>query len=82
MVRRASPLVETGMLVVDSVVSSYFSLYIFSIRDFSSCVLTAVFQVPGGPAHNHLEPGDILIRMNGEVSMSLDACKAANDTFS
>ncbi|XP_075105936.1 protease Do-like 7 isoform X2 [Nicotiana tabacum] len=23
--------------------------------------------VPGGPAHNHLEPGDVLIRMNGEV---------------
>lgn len=42
LVRHASPLVETGMLVVDSV-------------------------VPGGPAHNHLEPGDILIRMNGEV---------------
>lgn len=30
-----------------------------------------LMQVPGGPAHNHLEPGDILIRMNGEVSMSL-----------
>ncbi|MCD7470175.1 serine protease, partial [Datura stramonium] len=23
--------------------------------------------VPGGPAHNHLEPGDVLFRMNGEV---------------
>ncbi|XVE72190.1 hypothetical protein DITRI_Ditri11bG0019100 [Diplodiscus trichospermus] len=23
--------------------------------------------VPGGPAHNHLEPGDVLVRMNGEV---------------
>lgn len=23
--------------------------------------------VPGGPAHKHLEPGDILIRINGEV---------------
>lgn len=26
-------------------------------------------QVPGGPAHKHLEPGDVLIRINGEVSM-------------
>nr|GLL19295.1 protease Do-like 7 isoform X2 [Ipomoea trifida] len=24
-------------------------------------------QVPGGPAYNRLEPGDILLRMNGEV---------------
>lgn len=24
--------------------------------------------VPGGPAHKHLEPGDVLIRLNGEVS--------------
>ncbi|XP_022727837.1 protease Do-like 7 isoform X1 [Durio zibethinus] len=23
--------------------------------------------VPGGPAHNHLEPGDVLVRVNGEV---------------
>lgn len=43
LVRHASPLEETGMLVVDSV-------------------------VPGGPAHKHLEPGDVLIRLNGEVS--------------
>lgn len=42
LVRQASPLSETGMLVVDSV-------------------------VPGGPAHKHLEPGDVLVRMNGEV---------------
>lgn len=42
MVRHASPLGETGMLVVDSV-------------------------VPGGPAHKQLEPGDVLVRMNGEV---------------
>lgn len=42
----------------------------------------AVLQVPGGPAHNHLEPGDILIRINGEVSMSRGACKAAYDNFS
>jgi S1-C subfamily serine protease len=42
LVRHASPLGETGMLVVDSV-------------------------VPGGPAHTHLEPGDVLVRMNGEV---------------
>ncbi|XP_041003350.1 protease Do-like 7 [Juglans microcarpa x Juglans regia] len=41
-VRHASPLGETGMLVVDSV-------------------------VPGGPAHKHLEPGDVLVRVNGEV---------------
>ncbi|XP_023761570.1 protease Do-like 7 isoform X1 [Lactuca sativa] len=43
LVRHASPLTETGMLVVDSV-------------------------VPGGPAYNHLEPGDVLVRMNGEVT--------------
>ncbi|XP_076901574.1 protease Do-like 7 isoform X1 [Bidens hawaiensis] len=42
LVRHASPLTETGMLVVDSV-------------------------VPGGPACKHLEPGDVLVRMNGEV---------------
>ncbi|KAL3637761.1 Protease Do-like 7 [Castilleja foliolosa] len=42
LVRNASPIEETGMLVVDSV-------------------------VPGGPAHKHLEPGDVLIRLNGEV---------------
>ncbi|ERN04348.1 protease Do-like 7 isoform X1 [Amborella trichopoda] len=41
-VRQASPIGETGMLVVDSV-------------------------VPGGPAHKHLEPGDVLVRVNGEV---------------
>ncbi|KAL4577571.1 hypothetical protein LXL04_013680 [Taraxacum kok-saghyz] len=43
LVRHASPLTETGMLVVDSV-------------------------VPGGPAHKQLEPGDILIRMNQQVT--------------
>ncbi|KAL6587827.1 Protease Do-like 7 [Orobanche minor] len=43
LVRHASPPVETGMLVVDSV-------------------------VPYGPAHKHLEPGDVLIRLNGEVT--------------
>ncbi|XP_043703011.1 protease Do-like 7 isoform X2 [Telopea speciosissima] len=42
LVRHASPIDETGMLVVDSV-------------------------VPGGPAHKHLEPGDVLVRVNGEV---------------
>ncbi|KAM0068090.1 putative htrA2 peptidase [Helianthus debilis subsp. tardiflorus] len=43
LVRHASPLSETGMLVVDSV-------------------------VPGGPAHKLLEPGDVLVRMNKEVT--------------
>ncbi|XP_023751918.1 protease Do-like 7 [Lactuca sativa] len=43
LVRLASPLSETGMLVVDSV-------------------------VPGGPGHKKLEPGDVLIRMNNEVT--------------
>ncbi|GMP31073.1 hypothetical protein CsSME_00005446 [Camellia sinensis var. sinensis] len=42
MVRNASPVGETGMLVVDSV-------------------------VPGGPAHSLLEPGDVLVRINGDV---------------
>lgn len=42
MVRQASPIGETGMLVVESV-------------------------VPGGPAHQHLEPGDVLVRVNGEI---------------
>ncbi|KAI3726423.1 hypothetical protein L1987_66220 [Smallanthus sonchifolius] len=42
LVRHVSPLTETGMLVVDSV-------------------------VPGGPAYKHMEPGDVLVRMNGEV---------------
>ncbi|XP_027334945.1 protease Do-like 7 isoform X4 [Abrus precatorius] len=41
-VRHASPVGETGMLVVDSV-------------------------VPGGPGYKHLEPGDVLVRVNGEV---------------
>jgi hypothetical protein len=27
--------------------------------------------VPGGPAHKHLEPGDVLVRVNGEVSFAL-----------
>ncbi|KAJ4830022.1 hypothetical protein Tsubulata_001862 [Turnera subulata] len=43
MVRHASPLGETGMLVVDTV-------------------------VPGGPAYNLLEPGDVLICVKGEVT--------------
>lgn len=42
LVREASPMGETGMLVVESV-------------------------VPGGPAYSHLEPGDVLVRINGEV---------------
>ena len=25
--------------------------------------------MPGGPAYEHLEPGDILVRVNGEVSL-------------
>jgi len=25
--------------------------------------------VPGGPGYKHLEPGDVLVRVNGEVSL-------------
>lgn len=28
--------------------------------------------MPGGPAHKHLEPGDVLVRVNGEVSNVLN----------
>ncbi|KHG15766.1 Protease Do-like 7 [Gossypium arboreum] len=28
--------------------------------------------VPGGPAHSHLEPGDVLVRVNGELETLLD----------
>lgn len=27
-----------------------------------------MFQVPGGPAYTQLEPGDVLVHVNGEVS--------------
>lgn len=30
-----------------------------------------MFQVPGGPAHKCLEPGDVLVCINGEVSYVL-----------
>jgi hypothetical protein len=32
---------------------------------------TYVFQVPGGPAHKHLQPGDILVRSNKKASATL-----------
>ncbi|RWW10330.1 hypothetical protein GW17_00026131 [Ensete ventricosum] len=28
-------------------------------------------DVPGGPAHKYLEPGDVLVRVNGDVSRSI-----------
>lgn len=28
-------------------------------------------QVPEGPAHKHLEPGDVLVHINGEVIIAL-----------
>lgn len=92
LVRLASPPGETGMLVVDSVVSELFSHYLISFFFFLQLILTAMpavisivsyvgiiriqphpdclIQVPGGPAHKHLEPGDVLIRLNGEVVFS------------
>ncbi|KAL4582445.1 hypothetical protein LXL04_006994 [Taraxacum kok-saghyz] len=54
LVRHASPLSETGMLVVDSV------QYVSHVKN--------MMQVPGGPAYKNLEPGDVLVRMNGEVT--------------
>lgn len=27
--------------------------------------------MPGGPAHKYLEPGDVLVRVNGDVSRSI-----------
>lgn len=30
-----------------------------------------LFQVPGGPAYKCLEPGDVLVCMNGEVSYAV-----------
>ena len=38
-----------------------------------------LFQVPGGPAHKHLEPGDVLVRVNGEVSNVLNYSWAIPD---
>jgi len=29
-------------------------------------------QVPEGPAHKHLEPGDVLVRINEEVSTAFN----------
>lgn len=32
--------------------------------------------VPDGPADKHLKPGDVLIRMNGEVQLFSNDCNA------
>lgn len=43
-------------------------LYFRFIIDDTLITFLNLLQVPGGPAHNHLEPGDVLICLNGEVS--------------
>lgn len=64
------------MLVVDSVVStvSYTSesfqneLFLATFLRLLKTLFYFSLQVPGGPAHKHLETGDVLVRVNGEVS--------------
>lgn len=82
MVRLVSPEGETGMLVVDSVVISgaYSSKHVFIIPHIVPRIVlchsiicelkpeAVSMQVPEGPAHKHLEPGDVLVRINEEVS--------------
>jgi len=84
MVRVVSPAGETGMLVVDSVVISG-SKHVFIMPlivlhtvlchsipcDFWNWKAVSM-QVPEGPAHKHLEPGDVLIRINEEVSTAFN----------
>lgn len=59
------------MLVVDSVVRIYLEASKEFVRinsvSHATCFLF-LLQVPGGPAHKHLETGDVLVRINGEVS--------------
>ncbi|CAL5369266.1 unnamed protein product [Camellia sinensis] len=57
-VRHASLSGETGMLVVDSVVTE--------VAPNNLARIPKLKQVPGGPAHNLLEPGDVLVRINGD----------------
>ncbi|TYK01500.1 protease Do-like 7 isoform X2 [Cucumis melo var. makuwa] len=38
-----------------------------SVNGQSAAVTGGLVLVPGGPAHKLLEPGDVLVRMNGEV---------------
>jgi len=87
MVRVVSPAGETGMLVVDSVVISdgYSSKHVFIIPIIALHIVlchsipcdfwnwkAVSMQVPEGPAHKHLEPGDVLIRINEEVSTAFN----------
>lgn len=42
--------------------------YFCSIIIICFFIVLKLLQVPGGPAHKHLEPGDVLVRVNWEVS--------------
>ncbi|WVZ73972.1 hypothetical protein U9M48_022215 [Paspalum notatum var. saurae] len=64
MVRLVSPEGETGMLVVDSLISTGAGKARARIRGSG---VPDGQHVPEGPAHKHLEPGDVLVYINEEV---------------
>lgn len=58
------------MLVVGSVVSSDVLVFHFFHKCFFIGFMNVFLrgtQVPHGPAHTYLEPGDVLVRLNGKV---------------